>query len=107
MVTNCDNCGVCCMRQNLLPYTAHKAEGTFHKLPSYHREYLTVIAIRPLVGDDGCPCIWLSRLTGRCDEYEHRPQKCRDFGVGSEACETRREEYKVRTPETETAGVTG
>lgn len=76
-VGNCDNCGVCCMGQNLLPLALLSEEDA-----AFER-----IAAGPLAGDDRCPCIWLDRETGQCRNYESRPQICRDtLQPGDETC---------------------
>ncbi len=32
------------------------------------------------------PCVWLDLQTMRCKHYEHRPQACRDYAIGSVDC---------------------
>jgi len=64
----------------------------FLTLPeALRREYLTWIE-SPRIdlldsrGQEDSPCIWLNQGTGQCRHYASRPQVCRDFEVGSEAC---------------------
>lgn len=45
-----------------------------------------VEAIRTRPVGDGLPCCWLDPETKRCRWHEHRPQICRDFEPGSQAC---------------------
>ena len=33
-------------------------------------------------------CIWFDRQTKGCKHYEHRPDICRDFEIGSSECHT-------------------
>jgi len=85
----CDNCGACCMGQNLVPLDADR-EGKYAIPPALLAELLAIAgpegAFGPLSGDDGCPCVWLDRATGKCKHYEYRPRVCRDFKVGCETC---------------------
>jgi Fe-S-cluster containining protein len=37
-------------------------------------------------GAEGNPCLWFDPEARRCRFYEHRPEVCRDFEVGSEDC---------------------
>lgn len=87
--TNCDNCGVCCMGQNLLPLTGRQldiADGfSNERLPPRLEKPLLAILNGPLLGDDG-PCEWLNRATGRCRYHKYRPSFCQDFQVGGEDC---------------------
>jgi len=41
--------------------------------------------------DDLARCIWLNG-DGRCAEYEHRPEVCREFERGGVSCLTQRKE---------------
>jgi Fe-S-cluster containining protein len=34
----------------------------------------------------GTPCLWFDPQTRRCRHYEHRPQACRVFEIGSHDC---------------------
>lgn len=77
--TNCDNCGACCMGQNLLPACCNR------HIPTPELDRLVTIFDGPCEGGDEV-CIWLDRYTGRCLHYEWRPELCRKFEVGGEAC---------------------
>ena len=77
------------MGQNLLPLTGNSLDNRI--LPRRLREELQAIAgpigeFSPRFGDDGCPCVWLDRATGKCRHYRYRPSVCRELKVGSEAC---------------------
>lgn len=39
------------------------------------------------------PCIWLDPDTRRCKNHAHRPRVCRDFSIGSAACQQWRAYY--------------
>ena len=96
-VTNCDDCGACCMGQNLVPLSGAMLDN--RTLPFDLREELHEVAMGPLAGDDYCPCIWLDRESGRCKHHEHRPQVCREFEVGGPDCLRIRREAGVEDPE--------
>ena len=90
-VTNCDGCGACCMGQNLVPYSDISLARLACKrppraIPLVLLEDLEAIMCGPLFGDDNCPCIWLNRASGKCNHHQHRPNVCRDFEIGGEAC---------------------
>jgi Fe-S-cluster containining protein len=40
----------------------------------------------PCRGYHGLPCLWLDPQTRTCRHYEHRPEVCREFEVGSADC---------------------
>ena len=84
--TNCDDCGACCMGQNFLPVTACAYGAEVDRLPAAYREALEAVLSGPCGGDDGCPCIWLDRETGKCRHHELRPDICREFEIGGEDC---------------------
>lgn len=83
-VESCEGCGLCCMGQNLLPLSgAGNDEREIY--PELLAELLA-IARGSLFGDDGCPCVWLNRATGRCLHHDFRPSLCRELLVGGVAC---------------------
>lgn len=82
--TDCSGCGACCMGQNLLPLFGSAVDGT--RLPPELAAGLDVVQTGPLRGDDGCPCIWLDRLTGECRHHDFRPSNCRILAVGGGEC---------------------
>ena len=88
---SCENCGLCCMHMRTPPFLG-PTDPEFMALPeALRREYLTWIE-SPRIdlldsrGQEDSPCIWLNQGTGRCRHYASRPQVCRDFEAGSEAC---------------------
>jgi len=84
--TNCDNCGACCMGQNLLPLSGNMVDDV-GRVSQLLQAALEAVLRGPLTGDDGCPCIWLDRMTGKCMNYELRPSICRDvIQVGDDTC---------------------
>lgn len=114
-ILDCNDCGACCATQCsppgyvLLLTVSEKDQDEWphpedvariRSLPAEAetslREYLTSLKSFdvPVVTDDG-PCIWLDLETRRCRFYEHRPQICRDFEVGSEGCRSWRDEFNI------------
>lgn len=84
--TNCDNCGACCLTQNLLPLSGNMVDGA-NRLPDAMRITLEAVLDGPLAGGDECPCIWLDRTTGKCMNYGLRPDMCREvLEPGDETC---------------------
>jgi Fe-S-cluster containining protein len=98
-VTSCDNCGACCMGQNLLPWSWWSWQACDHeyRLPVTLQKELDSIAASRRIGDDGCPCVWLDRATGECKHYPHRPPPCRELEVGGSGCLRWREQFPVIT----------
>ncbi|GAG12887.1 unnamed protein product [marine sediment metagenome] len=94
-VENCDNCGICCMGQNLLPLSGNLADD--RRLPRDLNLELLAIRRGPLKGDDDCPCVWLDRSTGRCRHYKWRPSTCRALECGGEDCMAMRHLSGVET----------
>lgn len=90
-VTNCDDCGACCMGQNLVPgsdvWIAKIAgQPPPRVIPLSLMKELDEVSAGPCRGCDDEPCLWLDRRAGRCRHHEHRPDVCREFEIGGEAC---------------------
>lgn len=92
-IESCDNCGVCCMGENLLPNEG--ATRGLLRVPVHLQAELRVILAGPLCGDDGCPCVWLDRATGKCKHYNFRPDICRDYERGGYACVSARRQSGI------------
>ncbi len=107
VIESCEGCGACCLEQNSPPgYAVLQSLGAggwpeaedwerFKRLPTKARVILKKYIDRVLGNSppgDGEPCCWLDKTTMRCRFYEHRPQICRDFEMGSEACRAWRED---------------
>ena len=96
-VENCDNCGVCCMGQNLQPLTGNVLDRALQRALPALWQALETVADGPLKGDDNCPCIWLNRFTGKCRNYQLRPPVCRDLiQPGDETCLRLRREAGIK-----------
>ena len=48
-------------------------------------------------GDQELPCIWLDLETNKCKHHDLRPDICRDFEMGGDACLEHRERLGVPT----------
>jgi Fe-S-cluster containining protein len=80
----CDGCGVCCMEVCSPPFHPSDVEDLPRDVLHSYREGVT---LEKAAGwSEGVPCFWLDCKTKRCRHYEHRPESCRDFVVGDEAC---------------------
>ncbi len=89
---NCENCGLCCMHMRTPPVGPAIPEE-WAKLPENLQRELTrwMDSPRRLLSDargqgDEFPCVWLNLCSGQCRRYQDRPQTCRNFAPGSEAC---------------------
>jgi Fe-S-cluster containining protein len=86
---NCPtNCGRCCHNQSSPPFMPEEMDA----LPVMLRTEINGYLSGPDY-DDAKPCIWLT-ADNRCREYNHRPEICREFRVGCEACEEMRKEAR-------------
>ena len=84
---SCDGCGVCCLHMAVPPFDTSEID----MLPAEILEdFEAVSETRRLQyaahGTDYTPCGWLNMVTRQCRHYEHRPEVCRDFEVGSTPC---------------------
>jgi Fe-S-cluster containining protein len=92
----CNNCGLCCMHMRTPPFYGEGDPSWAALPPELRAEIDQWVPLEPgtsprhdwMVAHDGPvnPCIWLDLVTGRCRHYEHRPDVCREFEVGSTSC---------------------
>ena len=87
--TNCDACGACCLHVSAPPFKA----AEYATLPDWARA--EVGQAREAPGDNSGPCVWFDLAAGTCRNHATRPQACRDFAVGSEACRLLRTHYAI------------
>ena len=103
---NCDDCGACCMEVGAPPgYTwlmessPESRSGWPDKDDIERAKHLPADARKAILEadreDDARPCCWLDVENRRCRFYEHRPQICRDYELGSEDCLRYREVYEI------------
>jgi Fe-S-cluster containining protein len=118
---SCDGCGACCTHIGTPPgygwFFAVHEDGTiapapwlkgtdderyFAGLPDEVKrelaDYYAAVRARltpDRTADDDMPCLWFDEQSRRCRHWEHRPQVCRDFAVGSGYCLIHREECGI------------
>ena len=119
IVENCDDCGACCMHMGTPPFMGHFwQEGReperwaasmygpdgdpsiddddwqrLHAAPTEAFEVYRATLHGP--SSDGMPCCWFDQQTKRCRFHEFRPEICRQFEVGSEACLSHRRDRGI------------
>lgn len=95
VIDSCDDCGACCQVVTRPPFRTHfgeSGEATWERLkhdrPDLVAELLADERARRTRGEPsyGTPCLWYDPTTRRCRHYDHRPQACRDFAIGSTDC---------------------
>lgn len=98
---SCDGCGACCMHMGFPPFAPMfeqpdylaKSDPQWLALRESHPE-LAAEALQGAKdnrGDQELPCVWLDLQTRQCRHYEHRPDICREFEMGSPECLDHRE----------------
>lgn len=89
---SCAGCGKCCETQAGLPVVYYRVFGTIAELPAHLQLEIQEIYVRWYgTGSwkgpaDQSPCVWYDAEAKRCKHYEYRPDVCREFEVGGEAC---------------------
>lgn len=108
-VLTCDGCGVCCLHMRSPPHMVYTTKDGAHSsmgglaqddydrlmaAPEEARQIRLAGLLDPLdKRPDHSPCSWLDQNTLKCRFYEFRPDICRDFEVGCDACHGHREFY--------------
>lgn len=102
---SCEDCGACCMFIGRPPFVLRRdgsgnspgsdAESAWKILPSSLKLEVLQAQQSQTPAESSGPCIWLDLGTLKCRQYEHRPQACRNFEVGDEACLLIRSEFEV------------
>lgn len=90
----CDGCGLCCQNQPCPPF--YPGDPYEDLLPPELKIEVDTYIMSPRYNDTH-PCIWLDG-NGRCRHYEHRPEICRDYDLGGEACLAERELLQIGGP---------
>lgn len=104
-VTSCEGCGECCTQVGTPPglfaaYASPLWDGKYlTEAPDYQvwlampeelrrqlADYYRDNSGRPSRYDEGLPCLWFDEQTRKCRHYDHRPEACREFEVGSAEC---------------------
>ena len=84
---DCDRCEACCCRLEVILLGDTGVPYRYVDENEYGYEVMVRL-------DDG-KCVALDRNTMRCTIYAQRPQVCRDFEMGSFACEEEREIWRI------------
>ena len=106
---DCSNCGLCCY-----------GIGSPVKMFTYRYGHSGPYMFRPKdlpkeLGDeidsyfnsltDGVEpldhCLWFDEETGYCKHHQWRPQVCRDYETGCDACLNERKPYLISNPNTQ------
>jgi Fe-S-cluster containining protein len=106
-VIDCSGCGACCSTQGTPPgyaafFPLSSEAGDWGLTPADNDHYRNApqeakdilrayfdARHRDEVGDrynESLPCLWYDEQTKGCRFYEHRPQVCREFEIGSHSC---------------------
>ena len=95
-VINCDNCGACCRHMSTPPFICLPHDEEWLSLPAALRNEIIEWAqqVRDVGLPEDWPCLWLDLKTMKCRHYEHRPDICRDFELGSPECEDHRKRWR-------------
>ena len=88
VIDDCGGCGACCMSVGVPPFS----DDEYNKLDG---EVQTEIALYKILGrTKGMVCAWLTEAR-ECDGYSIRPDVCRLFERGGDACIHLRAEYGI------------
>lgn len=83
VIESCEGCGQCCRNQPYPPFTYPFDDGD-DRAPEPHLSQIRESVLAGARSDDA-PCLWLGS-DGKCMHYAIRPEICRDFEMGGEAC---------------------
>lgn len=94
VITSCEGCGVCCMREISPPYMDEidLIPRALQDEVNQHR------AAMELLGGGAGPCLWFDMATKRCTHYDDRPNVCREFELNGEECHDVRRAFGVDDP---------
>lgn len=97
-VISCDNCGACCRHMRTPPFTVVGGDPDWEALPQELKDEIDQweTHVRDVSLPEDWPCLWLDLATMKCKHYEHRPDICSDFELGSPACESHREHWRSK-----------
>ena len=94
IIESCDDCGACCMRTPVPPFSPGEEE--VKDVPAH---------LRRLIQDridadqhfDPVACVWFDEQTRRCLHYDLRPDACRNFEINSDPCRMSRWDVGITT----------
>ena len=92
-VLDCNECGACCTQLVYPPFYG-PWDPSYQALEANRPDLFAQLAVdreerqrefrRTGVEPWGTPCSWFEPETRRCKHYDHRPDICRDFNMGSD-----------------------
>jgi Fe-S-cluster containining protein len=99
----CDDCGLCCtgIGSPVLLYVSHPGVSGAHPFrPAGLPEALIHEIDEHFLGmfrgqEPQDQCLWFEAETRRCRHYDWRPQVCRDYELGGDACLAQREQHRA------------
>ena len=91
-IIDCRECGACCTNIGNPPFLGFEILDLPAKLKI---EILDLLDNHHYRETNKSPCYWFDQITLKCKHYEHRPQICRDFDIGSISCLSYREVAKL------------
>jgi Fe-S-cluster containining protein len=98
----CDGCGLCCEGIGS-PVALYVSRSSWSGAHPFRPADLPEELIREIDDHFGGlfrgqepqeRCLWFDPMARRCRHYEWRPQVCRDYELGGDACLSRRREYR-------------
>lgn len=100
---DCKGCGACCRHMghptfirtvgtSWKGYPRTKDDDIWNNMPRRLQAEVSAYLDGRKGDDYGLPCIWLTP-EGTCKNYQHRPEVCRDFEPGNDACLEFRKEH--------------
>lgn len=114
IISTCDDCGACCREMAFPPGfemmflapASSVARQEMMEAPDVRRfqtlppSAVDELRVRFQAIEAGrvsrySPCVWFDPIARQCRHYEHRPEICRNFEVGSPACGRWRTKYNV------------
>lgn len=82
-IVSCDNCGACCMRMGVPPFSTDDDIEWDRLPPELQQE---IIEFQQREDWASLPCLWLDLETRRCRHYDLRPDVCERFVPGNPIC---------------------
>lgn len=96
-ITNCENCGACCLEQGGPPFEMDDPVDVkrIDAAPQAAREAIVCRKASLESGFTGpdAPCCWFDMTSRNCRWHKYRPQICRNFKRGSTGCLRWRKKY--------------
>ena len=97
LIDSCDECGVCCMKHRVPPFTLMDdgIEIVPPGVPGRARILRLLERLEQTDLDNAGTCIWFDAVTKTCRHYDDRPAVCRQFQMGADGCRELRREFRI------------